>query len=117
MLKQCLPLAFAFLASCGDAGPMPAEPLVGATPLPVSLAMTGVPLTGLPRLQVTGLPGAIEATWEFENGSCLIASAIAKQLGSIVQVEITMGGNPLANCVFMRVGYRVVARVAGFSAG
>ncbi|MGH9885487.1 MAG: hypothetical protein ACREBE_08155 [bacterium] len=105
------------LAGCDhERGPTLAEPLVGGMPIPVALTKTvGIPLTGLPRVNVVGLSKGVQITWEVENGPCLIASATGTAADSIVQVEIQQSGNPLADCAPGRVSYRYVANASGLA--
>jgi hypothetical protein len=55
--------------------------------------------------------------WEVESASCLIASASAARAGTVIEIKLARGGNPLAICVAARAGYRYVARVAGLEQG
>ena len=94
------------------------EPLVGAAPVAVDLQRAAdVPLSGLPRLNISATAGEVSAVWEVEGGSCIIASASASRAGSVIEIKLERGRNPLANCVAGRVGYRYIARVAGLEQG
>jgi hypothetical protein len=107
------------LSSCSAASDITAfEPLVDATPVAVSLTSAAdVPLTGLPRLDISATAGEVSVTWEVESGSCVIAEASASRAGSVVEIQLHRGGNPGANCVAARMGYRYVARVVGLEQG
>ena len=103
----------ALICSCSAASDITAyAPLVGADTIAVTLHTSAdIPLTGLPRLQFAGLSGEVSVVWEVESGSCLIASATAARAGSVIEIRLERGGNPLADCIAARVGYRYELRV------
>ncbi len=109
----------ALLSSCATTGEVtPFEPLVGGEPVAVSLVTTAdIPLSGLPRLEISATAAEVNARWEVEGVSCLIAQATASRVGSVIEIQLHRGGNPLANCVAARVGYQYMARVTGLAQG
>jgi hypothetical protein len=108
-------VAGVLLSACSDTI---FEPLVGAVPVAVSLqSAADIPLSGLPRLTISATAGEVNALWEVESESCIIASASAARAGSVIEIKLERGGNPLASCVAGRVGYRYMARVRGLEQG
>jgi hypothetical protein len=111
-------VAGVLLGACSASDSTIFEPLVGAAPIAVSLQSgDDVPLSGLPRLTISATAAEVNVLWEVESGSCVIASASAARAGAVIEIKLERGGNPLANCVAARVGYRYLARVAGLEQG
>lgn len=112
-------VAGALLCSCTAASDIAAfEPLAGGAPVAVSLlSSTGLPLSGLPRLNISATAAEVNVIWEVESASCVIAHASAARGGNVVEIQLHRGGDPVASCVAARVGYRYVARVAGLEQG
>ena len=95
-----------------------ADPLPRGTPVTTFLQSTaGVPLRGLPRFQLSALPGAAEVTWEVESVACVLAQASGTQSGSVLAISIRRAGGPEESCFRGPVGYRYVARAQGLAPG
>ncbi|MEO5815908.1 MAG: hypothetical protein ABIT20_11580 [Gemmatimonadaceae bacterium] len=123
LLRYSRPLASLFigvlLSSCSAASDITAfEPLVNAAPVAVSLqSAADIPLSGLPRLNFSATAAEVNVLWEVESRSCIIAEASASRAGNVVEIQLHRGGDPAANCVVARVGYRYAMRVAGLEQG
>ena len=110
------------LCSCGSAVQRhvasSAEPQPRGTPVTTFLQSTaGVPLRGLPRFQLSALPGAAEVTWEVESVACVLAQASGTQSGSVLAISIRRAGGPEESCYRGPVGYRYVAVAQGLAPG
>jgi hypothetical protein len=112
-------VASALLSSCSVPSDLTGfEPLEGAVPVAVSLKTTyDIPLSALPRLQLSGIARGIDAVWEVAVFGCLTQSASASQAGAVVEIRLERAGNPLANCAPVSSGYRYAARVSGLAPG
>jgi hypothetical protein len=106
------------LSACRAASDITAyAQLVAADTIAVTLGTTGVPLSGLPRLQIVGQSGEVSVVWEVESPPCLIASATAARAGSVIEIRLQRGFNPLADCAAGNFGYRYSARVPALAPG
>ena len=111
-------LSLLLLVAACSGGTTPVEPLVGGSAVPVTLSTSYFPLgQAQPRLQWTGLPGAVEAVWKVEGPNCFLAHASAERAGSVIAIRVARAPNPLANCLAGNSGYRYLIRVTGLAAG
>lgn len=111
-------VAGALLLSCSATSDITAfEPLVGADSLAVTLQRTSATVSDMPTLQISGIMHGVDAVWQVTGGACDIASATAARAGSVIEIRLHRGGDPLANCVAMAVGYRYAARIVGLEPG
>jgi hypothetical protein len=121
-LSIALRVTFCVLAlavvSCGHSSATAVGPLVGGAPVPVTLTTSvGTAAHQPPEVSVAGLPGAVEARFQLDDDSCLIAHAGAERAGTVLAIKFTRLGDPLGDCVARTASYTFVARVATLDAG